>query len=94
MFTGIVEEVGVIKIINDKGLDKEFMIESSMSFKVGDSVAVNGVCLTVREQREDCFKVSAAYETLKLTNLSLLKQEEYVNLESSVTWHIKLSNAT
>ncbi len=85
MFTGIVEEVGVIKIINDKGLDKEFMIESSMSFKVGDSVAVNGVCLTVREQREDCFKVSAAYETLKLTNLSLLKQEEYVNLESSVT---------
>ncbi len=85
MFTGIVEEVGFIEKINDKGLDKDFTVKSSMSFNIGDSVAVNGVCLTVREQVLQHFTVSAAYETLKLTNLSLLKQGDPVNLENSLT---------
>ena len=85
MFTGIVEEIGIIKVIDDKGLDKDFVIQSSMIFNTGDSVAVNGVCLTVRKQLLQHFTVSAAYETLKLTNLSLLKQGDPVNLENSLT---------
>jgi riboflavin synthase len=85
MFTGIVEEMGNIVSIDEKEQDKDFIISSSMKFNIGDSVSVNGVCLTVREQFTNSFKVSAAYETLKLTNLSLLKVKDPVNLENSLT---------
>ncbi len=85
MFTGIVEEIGSIILIDRKEYDKDFLIHSSMTFNIGDSVSVNGVCLTIRKQKSDHFMVSAAYETLKLTNLSLLEKGDPVNLERSLT---------
>ncbi len=85
MFTGIVEEIGSIISIEKKEQDRDFIISSSMKFNIGDSVSVNGVCLTIREQHTNSFKVSAAYETLKLTNLSYLKEKDSVNLEGSLT---------
>lgn len=85
MFTGIVEEMGSIISIDEKEQDRDFIISSIMKFSIGDSVSVNGVCLTIREQFVDSFKVSAAYETLKLTNLSLLNLNDSVNLENSLT---------
>ena len=85
MFTGIVEEVGLIISVDDRGFDKDFIVKSSMNFKIGDSVSINGVCLTIRKQALDNFMVSAAYETLNLTNLSLLKNGDPVNLENSLT---------
>ncbi len=88
MFTGIIETIGKVVTLKEKEFDRDFIIKSSVmnkKLKIGDSVAVNGVCLTVREKYKDSFLVSAASETLKLTNLSLLKQESLVNLEGSLT---------
>lgn len=85
MFTGIVEELGVVIAIKDKDTDRDFVISSSIDLKIGDSIAVNGVCLTVREKFLNQFMVSAANETLKLTNLSNLKIKDLVNLEGSLT---------
>jgi riboflavin synthase len=85
MFTGIVENLGIVKSMDDKTLDIDFVIEAKNDLKIGDSIAVNGVCLTAREVSKDKFMVSAANETLKLTNLSNLKLDDLVNLESSLT---------
>lgn len=85
MFTGIVEEIGKVIEITDKVSDKDFTIESKVDLKIGDSIAVNGVCLTVIEKTMQSFKVSAANETLKLTNLSQLSLNDLVNLESSLS---------
>jgi len=87
MFTGIIEAIGIIIKLDDKVTDKDFTIAADIVSKleIGDSIAVNGVCLTVREKYKDSFLVSAANETLKLTNLSELKLRSLVNLESSLT---------
>jgi len=87
MFTGIVETLGKVIKIEEKNFDKDFTL-SAIGMKrinIGDSVSVNGVCLTVREIDNESFKVSAAYETLKLTNISKIKIEDEVNLETSLT---------
>lgn len=83
MFTGIVEELGTIK---EKGND--FLViqakQSLEDLKQGDSIAVNGVCLTVTEFTKDTFKVNVMPETLKLTNLGSLEVENQVNLERAM----------
>lgn len=87
MFTGIVEEVGRVKLIIPKGKAKVFAISSKKllgDVKIGDSVAVNGVCLTVFEKLNDHFKVEAVEETIKKTNLGSLKTGDRVNLELSL----------
>lgn len=87
MFTGIVEYLGEIINIHDKQSDRDFIIFSKeiTNLNIGDSVAVNGVCLTVREIEEHKFMVSAALETLKLTNLGKINLNDKVNLETSLT---------
>lgn len=80
MFTGIVEAVGVIHSIRDA----DFTVRTPISFddfKIGDSVAVNGVCLTIIDLADNYFTVHAVPETLRLTNLSLLMPDSLVNLE-------------
>lgn len=84
MFTGIVEEVGKVKSIVQRGKARIFTISSKKllnEIKVGDSVSVNGVCLTVFEKGKDSFKVEAVEETIKKTNLGELKVGDPVNLE-------------
>ncbi len=84
MFTGIVEEVGKIKSAIRKEKARIFTIVSlklSGEMKLGDSVAVNGVCLTVFDKSGDSFKVEAVEETIKKTNLGDLKSGDPVNLE-------------
>ena len=88
MFTGIVETMGVITKLDDKVTDRDFTISASdmaSKLEVGDSIAVNGVCITVRAKDQDSFLVSAANETLAITNLSELKLHALVNLETSLT---------
>ena len=88
MFTGIVEEVGEVIDVKIQDFDRDFIIKQprlSTSLMINDSVAVNGVCLTVREKFDDSFLVSAAFKTLELTNLSNLKLGSFVNLEASLT---------
>jgi riboflavin synthase len=84
MFTGIIQEVGKIKSIIQKGNARILTIASVKlinEIKPGDSVSVNGVCLTVVEKSNNSFKVEAVEETIKKTNLGKLKNEDPVNLE-------------
>lgn len=90
MFTGIVEEVGNVLVCDKNMMDADFIIASSLRFNIGASVCVNGVCLTVREQLENSFKVSAASHTLKHSNLGLLDVGSPVNLERSLTLNKEL----
>ena len=83
MFTGIVEEVGSVKAIEEGGL----VIGASevlSDVKVGDSIAVNGACLTVTTYDETGFSVDVVPETLRRTNLGELTAGSPVNLERSM----------
>lgn len=83
MFTGIVEEVGAVRAAGDGGL----VIEARRTLddvKIGDSVAVNGVCLTVTALDDAAFSVDVVPETLRRTNLGELTPGAPVNLERSM----------
>jgi riboflavin synthase len=88
MFSGIIEETGLVKdIIADK-TNLNFIIRASFSqqLKVDQSIAHNGVCLTVVELLQDnSYKVTAIKETIDKTNLGLLKKGDLVNLERCLT---------
>jgi riboflavin synthase len=86
MFTGIVESMGFIKEIASSGTNKSFWIESSLSssFKVDQSVAHNGVCLTVEDVQENLHKVTAVEETLNKTELNQWTVGYHVNMERSL----------
>jgi riboflavin synthase len=83
MFTGIIETQGVIKKIEDYGTNKTFWIKSSISAKLkpDQSVAHDGVCLTVEEIKGNQHRVTAIAETLDKTNLGSWQQGAPVNLE-------------
>jgi len=87
MFTGIVEEVGVVLRISfspvfqlDIGAGK--VVEG---LKVSDSICVNGVCLTVAERGNNNFKVQVMSHTLNKTNLGSLRPQDKINLERALT---------
>ena len=87
MFTGIVEEVGRIKEMRKNPLTMELTIECQRVLegtKLGDSIAVNGVCLTVTKLGSDYFMADAMPETMKRTNLGKLNVSDPVNLERAV----------
>ncbi len=93
MFTGIVEEIGIIKTIVAVLLGKRFFIEAQAvltDLHIGDSIAVNGACLTVTEFNQQGFWVEAVAETLRLTNLGHLHEGSGVNLERSMTLQKRL----
>jgi len=84
MFTGIVEELGKIERVDSRGDISSFLISAQKvkeDLKVGDSIAIDGVCLTVVAVKGDAFQVEAIPETLKQTTLKLLKAGNKVNLE-------------
>ncbi len=86
MFTGIIETLGrVVKIENDKG-NTHFTIQSNITneLKVDQSVAHNGVCLTVVEIKDDTYIVTAIKETLDKTNLATLSENDLVNIERAM----------
>nr|WP_295971330.1 riboflavin synthase [uncultured Bacillus sp.] len=87
MFTGIVEELGVIKRIHAKGHTLILRIGAEKIIKDmydGDSIAVNGVCLTVTHFAQDYFEADAMPETFENTSLSSLKVGSLVNLERAM----------
>jgi riboflavin synthase len=86
MFTGIVESLGIIKEIATSGTNKTFWIESSLSasFKVDQSVAHNGVCLTVESIQDNLHRVTAIAETLAKTELNQWEVGTHVNIERSL----------
>jgi riboflavin synthase len=86
MFTGIVESLGIIKEIATSGTNKTFWIESqfSSSFKTDQSVAHNGVCLTVEDVKENLHRVTAIEETLSKTDLNKWQIGTHINIERSL----------
>ena len=83
MFTGIIESLGEVVNIENEGTNVHFTIKSDFTqeLKIDQSVAHNGVCLTVVSLDDDKYVVTAIQETLQKTNLNQLKQNAIVNLE-------------
>ncbi len=87
MFNGIIETTGTIETIQTTNSCKQFTITPKKIFNdvaINDSVAVNGVCLTVTHIQNNCFDVTVVPETLQLTNLDQLVPLDIVNLERSI----------
>lgn len=87
MFSGIVETTGTITAILIEQGCKKFRITPAIIFDdltIGDSIAINGVCLTVTHFDKDFFDITAVPETLRLTNLNQLHVGDSVNLERSL----------
>lgn len=87
MFTGLIEEIGEVKYINNNNFGTELEISCKKVLEkamVGDSIATNGVCLTITKLFERSFLAELMFETTRNSNLSILKKGDKVNLEKSV----------
>jgi len=87
VFTGIVEEVGTVRAVDLQNHQESFVIESRVvaeDAKPGDSIAVNGTCLTVTRLDGQGFVVGIMPETVRRTNLALLAPRDPVNLERAL----------
>lgn len=88
MFTGIIEAVGRVAAIEPKGGDVRLTIDSAgldlSDVALGDSIAANGVCLTVIELTESGYAVDVSGETLRLTSIGNLQPGSRVNLERAM----------
>lgn len=87
MFTGIIEELGTVKQISQKGQALQLAIEAETVLedaKLGDSISVNGVCLTVTTLHAHHFTADVMPETFRKTTLHHLKQGSKVNLERAM----------
>jgi len=83
MFTGLIEEIGFIVSIS-KAENTRICVKSSLEVKIGDSVSVNGACLTVIKKLDNGFCFDVSPETMIRTNLKYLKPNDPVNLERSM----------
>jgi len=87
MFTGIIEEIGVIESVIRINNGLSLIIPNLKiygSVKVGDSIAVNGVCLTVSDLKNGSIIFNVMSETIKKTNISRLKKNDKVNIERAL----------
>lgn len=88
MFTGIIEATGKIRELATKGGDVRLVIDTGKlemsDVKLGDSIAVNGVCLTVIEMSDSHFAADVSVETLNKTSFSQLAKGSKVNLEKAL----------
>ncbi len=87
MFTGIIEELGKVKRITHSGAMKLLEVTAGKTLldaKIGESIAVNGVCLTIVALQDNSFSFEIMPETFKGTNLGLFKIGDQVNLERSL----------
>jgi len=87
LFTGLVEEKGVVRQLKQLGNASDISIEGplvSSDVSIGDSIAINGCCLTVVSIEASILTFQAGSETLRRTNLGTLKIGSFVNLERSL----------
>ncbi len=88
MFTGIIEELGYVREVEMRGEDARIVIEAKLvteDIHEGDSIAVNGVCLTALDVQKNSFAADVSRETLNRSTLGRLQAGAPVNLERSVT---------
>ena len=87
MFTGIIEEISEIKNITSGAESKKLEIKAKkilVGLQIGESININGACQTVIQVKPDSFVVESVKETLKRSNLGLLKKGDRVNLERAL----------
>ncbi len=87
MFTGIIQEMGTVSVINKKGRVAHIEILSEQvarSSDIGDSISVNGVCLTITSLQHGIMLFDLSAETLKTSNIGMLKKGDRVNLEPAL----------
>src|SRR5215813_9158366 len=88
MFTGIIEELGSVRSIEERGENARMVISARVvteGTNHGDSISVNGVCLTALDIEPDSFAADVSRETLQRSTLGSLKPGAPVNLERAVT---------
>ncbi|GAB6985882.1 riboflavin synthase [Nocardioides pyridinolyticus] len=93
MFTGIVEELGTVAAVEDQGDAIRLTVRAATVLEdagLGDSIAVNGCCLTVAERTADTWTADVMQETLDKTSLYGVQAGDTVNLERAVTAHTRL----
>lgn len=88
MFTGIIQTIGSISSIEKKGEDSRFIFNTGemelSDMKLGDSISVNGACLSIIEKENHSFSADLSKETLSLTTFSNLKVGSRINLEKAM----------
>ncbi|MGN0438271.1 MAG: riboflavin synthase [Lachnospiraceae bacterium] len=87
MFTGIIEELGTVVSISKGAKSSKLTLQGQIIFEdmhIGDSIAVNGVCLTVTEKTQNTFTVDVMAETLRRSSLGLLSKGSKVNMERAM----------
>ena len=93
MFSGIISNVGTVSRIIQQSEGAELTVHGGKGFRgfeAGESIAVNGVCLTVRDSTKDTFTVNLSSETLSCTSFESIKEQARVNLERSLTLSDKI----
>lgn len=93
MFTGIIEEIGKVKSIQRNAKSSSMVISATKVLEdtqVGDSIATNGVCLTVTSKSTHEFTVDVMAQTMRSSNLHHLKPMDEVNLERAMTLSTRL----
>lgn len=87
MFTGLVAELGTVQRLDRQGESYHLTVSAvkvMQNLKIGDSVAVNGACLTVVDMQESAFTADVMPETVRLTNIGSLHAGDKVNLERTL----------
>ncbi len=87
MFSGIIEEIGKIRDIKKRDKSNNIAVSAKKIFtdlKEGDSISIDGACMTVSRLKENEFSVDASFETLNITTLADLKKGDSVNLERAI----------
>ncbi len=93
MFTGIIEGLGTIKGVKSAGQSRRITIEADFSLdqtKVGDSIAVDGACLTAVGIQGSCFDVDVSPETVSKTTLGSIRMGDKVNLERALQFNARI----
>ncbi|MCD6380472.1 riboflavin synthase [bacterium] len=81
MFSGLIQEVGKVVSLRRHSRGAKLCVETNKDAVIGESIAVNGVCLTVSQVEKDCFTCDLLPESLGVTNLGELKPGSRVNME-------------
>jgi len=95
MFTGIIQAIGNISKIDSSGPDSRIVFKVGKmkldDVKIGDSISVNGVCLSITEKTKDSFSSDLSSETLSLTTFEEIRANSKVNLEKAMNFSSKVN---
>src|SRR5437763_866071 len=92
MFTGLIESLGAVRRVEPLGDGVKLITAADFAgeLAIGESIAVNGACLTVIAKDAELFRVQAGFETMNRTNLGELREGDRVNLERALRFGDRL----